>query len=174
MLDWRQLARESDQQLAARDVAEIHFACAAGLPGAERIDPPAYLRKLDSWTWQVRKTSNRLWPVFEQQPGKFGHSQAFFRSLVMTTVIQRDIGLRTTGRANRDDYKLLDSRDAFLHGLIEVQTGSCASLPVLYAAIGRRLNYPIRLVTSPRHLFARWDEPGGERLNLEWVLQPPR
>lgn len=167
MLDWKQLVHESDEQLATRDIAEIHFACAAGLPGAERIDVPAYLRIIDSWTWQVRKATNRLWRLFERQPGKFGYSPARFRLLVMTTVIQRDLGLRPTGRANRPDYKLLDSRDAFLHGLIEVGTGSCASHPVLYAAIGRRLNYPLRLVTSPRHLFARWDEPGGERLNLE-------
>jgi hypothetical protein len=44
MLDWKQLALESDEQLASRDVAEVHLACAAGLPGAERIDVPAYLR----------------------------------------------------------------------------------------------------------------------------------
>lgn len=167
MLDWKQLVLESDEQLASRDVAEIHFACAAGLPGAERIDIPLYLRDLDQYAWQVRTTTNRLWHVFEQKPEKFANSPAYFCSLVMATVFQRDLGFRTTGRANRHDYKLLDSRDAFLHGLIEVGMGSCASHPVLYAAVGRRLNYPIKLVTCPRHLFARWEEPGGERLNLE-------
>ncbi len=160
MLDWKQLVLESDQQLARRDIAEIHFACAAGLPGTERIDVPSYLRIIDQYAEQVRSTTDHLWHVFERQPEKFGHSGAYFRMMVMATVFQRDLGFRTTGRANRDDYKLLDSRDAFLHGLIEVGTGSCASHPVLYAAVGRRLNYPIRLVTSPRHLFA----PGMNRV----------
>lgn len=167
MLDWKQLVFESDEQLATRDIAEVHLACAAGLPGAERLDVPAYLRIIDQYAERVRAATDRLWHFFEQKPEKFGHSWAYFRMLMMTTVFQRDLGFRTTGRANRADYKLLDSRDSFIHGLIEVKTGSCASHTVLYAAVGRRLNYPIKLVTSSRHLFARWDEPGGERLNAE-------
>jgi hypothetical protein len=39
-------------------------------------------------------------------------------------------------------------------------------MPVLYATIGRRLGYPIRLVKAKRHLFCRWDG-AGERFNIE-------
>lgn len=34
-------------------------------------------------------------------------------------------------------------------------------------AVGRRLGYPLRLVRTFQHFFARWDEPGGERFNVE-------
>ena len=39
-------------------------------------------------------------------------------------------------------------------------------MPVLYAAVGRRLGYPLKLVTTKAHLFVRWDD-GKERFNLE-------
>jgi hypothetical protein len=38
---------------------------------------------------------------------------------------------------------------------------------VAYAAVGRRLGYPLKFVTTWRHVFLRWDEPGGERFNVE-------
>lgn len=60
-----------------------------------------------------------------------------------------------------------DSRDLFLHGLLgERRTGTCSSLPVLYVALARRLGYPVSLVTTKGHLFARW-EGRGERFNVE-------
>ncbi len=44
-------------------------------------------------------------------------------------------------------------------------------MPVLYAAVGRRLGYPIKLVSTfterAGHRFARWDDPGGECFNIE-------
>jgi hypothetical protein len=40
-------------------------------------------------------------------------------------------------------------------------------MPVLYIVVGRRLGYPLRLVRAKEHLFARWEEPGGERFNIE-------
>ena len=45
--------------------------------------------------------------------------------------------------------------------------GTCCSLPVVYVAVGRRLGYPLKLVTCHSHLFCRWDEPCGERFNVE-------
>ena len=44
--------------------------------------------------------------------------------------------------------------------------GTCSSMPVLYVALGRRLGYPLKLVTTKAHLFVRW-EGAGERFNLE-------
>ncbi len=55
----------------------------------------------------------------------------------------------------------------FLDGpLGEWRSGTCASLPVFYTAIGRRLGYPIKLVTTKAHQFMRWDD-GEHRMNLE-------
>ena len=39
-------------------------------------------------------------------------------------------------------------------------------MPVLYIAVGRRLGYPLKLVTTKSHLFIRW-ESAAERFDLE-------
>jgi hypothetical protein len=60
-----------------------------------------------------------------------------------------------------------NSRDLFVHGLTEAEhEGTCASLPVFYVAIGRRLGYPLKLVECKGHLFVRWED-GKERFNIE-------
>jgi hypothetical protein len=43
--------------------------------------------------------------------------------------------------------------------------GTCSSMPVLYVTLGRRLGYPVKLVTAKAHLFVRWEQTG-ERFNL--------
>jgi hypothetical protein len=43
-------------------------------------------------------------------------------------------------------------------------------MPVLYAAVARRLGYPVSLVTAKEHVFCRW-ERGQERFNVEATAQ---
>jgi hypothetical protein len=49
---------------------------------------------------------------------------------------------------------------------LNLPLGTCSSMPVLYIAIGRRLGYPLKLVTTKAHLFIRW-ESAAERFDLE-------
>lgn len=64
------------------------------------------------------------------------------------------------------DRFFADSSKVFLHGLLgSKRQGTCSSMPVLYSAVGRRLGYPLKLVTIKGHLFVRW-EGAGERLNV--------
>lgn len=59
---------------------------------------------------------------------------------------------------NATDRFFASAQDIFLNGLIEGQRmGTCSSMPVLYIAIGRRLGYPLKLVTTKAHLFIRWE-----------------
>ena len=60
------------------------------------------------------------------------------------------------------DPDFRDSRDLFIHGMIDGPGGTCASMPVMYVALGRRLGYPLKLVQTRGHLFARWDDPEGK------------
>ncbi len=39
-------------------------------------------------------------------------------------------------------------------------------MPVLYVAIGRRLGYPLELVTTKGHVFACWED-SNDRFNIE-------
>jgi len=59
-----------------------------------------------------------------------------------------------------------ESRDLFIHGIIDGPGGTCASMPVLYVAVGRRLGYPLKLVEAKGHLLFRWDDPFGKRFRI--------
>jgi hypothetical protein len=163
---WRQLTQLPDERRASVDIAEVQLACATGLPGAEHVDGLAVSRRLDRWACQVRKSTQRLESHFESNPDAFHGSHACFRMAALTTVLQRDLGVRPTEKLNGPNPDLSDSRDLFLHGPLDGRPGTCSSLPPLYAAVGRRLGYPLRLVSSPFHLFLRWDD-GEERFNVE-------
>jgi regulator of sirC expression with transglutaminase-like and TPR domain len=90
----------------------------------------------------------------------------------MITVLQQDFKVHyNSDRIDAPDFA--DSRDLFLHGILgQKRQGTCVSMPVLYVAIGRRLGYPLKLVTTKAHLFARWESTDGkEKLNIEATNQ---
>src|SRR5450759_3666266 len=94
--------------------------------------------------------------------------------LMMAAVVYEDFGVRynpqlisTPGQDSADNHFFADSRDVLIHGLLGPQhRGTCSSMPVLYIAVGRRLGYPLKLVTTREHLFLRWDD-AADRFDLE-------
>ena len=98
---------------------------------------------------------------------------------MLSTVLQQDLGIHyNLERAPRpfeplepNDVFFANAQDAFLHGLAgSKHHGTCSSMPVLVVAVGRRLGYPLKLVTARSHLFVRWEE-GRERFNIEATTQ---
>ncbi|MGL4554317.1 MAG: hypothetical protein ACRC33_24405 [Gemmataceae bacterium] len=88
----------------------------------------------------------------------------------LVKVLQTHFGVRYNEAKIPEDVPL-GAADTFLHGALLGDGGTCASLPVVYAAVGRRVGYPLKLVSTSTatagHLFVRWDEPLGERFNFE-------
>jgi hypothetical protein len=63
MLHWKQLARESDDQLAAHDIAAVNLACAEGLPAPLTMaEADVCIRWLDLRAHQVAATPRRACP----------------------------------------------------------------------------------------------------------------
>lgn len=55
----------------------------------------------------------------------------------------------------------------FIHGIVD-ENGkgcTCASMPVVYVAVARRLSLPVYLVETRGHLFVRWDDPHGTTIH---------
>ena len=94
---------------------------------------------------------------------------------MMRTVIGQDFRVKYDKRLSSSALQNASNRKffaksqlIFLTGCLDdTRVGTCASLPVLYVAIGRRLGYPMYLVAAKGHLMARWDEGKGTRVNLE-------
>jgi hypothetical protein len=164
----------SPDELAKVDIARVNLLCAQGLTGilAEGLGEP--LARLDRWTERVRAETRRHQYRFERNSAEFERSEGFFRMLMLGVVLAEDYGVRyhsdwRTGveLATDADGFFARADHVFLSGLLGPERrGTCSSMPVLYVAVGRRLGYPLKLVTTKGHLFVRWDG-AGERFNLE-------
>jgi hypothetical protein len=145
----------------------LNLACATLLPDTLDLDITACLKQLDLWARHVKSETERNLHRFQRNPGDFQHSEGRFRAMMMVTVLQQDCGVHY----NPDCIKskqFLDSGEAFIHGPLMGKGGTCANLPVLYAAIGRTLDYPIYICAAKSHLFCRWaTKDGRERFNIE-------
>jgi hypothetical protein len=123
-----------------------------------------YAAQLDEWAAQVRSETDRHLYRFQEAPGEYENSLAYFKALVLATVVDQDLGV-TYDTAS---VAFNDPQDLFIHGVIDRRRGTCVSLPVLYMALGYRLGYPIKAVAVPKHLFCRWEDPdSGQRFNIE-------
>lgn len=169
-----ELAQMSDAQLQMLDVGYLNLRCAAGLPGSEELDVAEAVKRLDYMAmWVGRETSKNLYR-YHRDPKRFG-SEARFKAGMMITVIAQDFRCQYNPKRGYDPKKpepadsfYADSKDLFVHGFLRENQayGTCASFPVLFAAIGRRLGYPVKLVTTKSHLFCRWDDET-DRFNIE-------
>ncbi|NOS72524.1 MAG: hypothetical protein HOP33_21705 [Verrucomicrobia bacterium] len=160
--------------IGKHDIAVLNLLSAQGLPGSENINTEKCSATLDQWAARVKSETERHLYRFRNNPAEYENSEAYFRMLMMAVVVYEDFGVRYNperlapppSRAANDHF-FADSRDIFLHGLIgDRRMGTCSSMPVLYAALGRRLGYPLKLVTTKAHLFLRWED-GKERFDLE-------
>lgn len=159
---------------ASNGLALVNLMCAEGLPGAVTVSVGAHLRTLEEWANRVQSETERHLYRFRARPAEFDNSEGYFRMLMMAVVLYEDFGIRYNPQlafASADSspgFSFFQSpKDVFIGGLLSSErTGTCSSMPVLYIAIGRRLGYPLKLVTTKAHLFIRW-EGNGERFNVE-------
>jgi hypothetical protein len=164
----------NNQDLEDTDIALMNLLCAEGLPGAERLSVADSLTLLDQLAQHAKREIERNRHRFHADPAYFHHSEAFYQMLILAVVVYEDFKIRynpkwitAPAEISGPDHFFADSRDILLHGLTGPQRmGTCSSMPVLYLALGRRLGYPLKLVTTRQHLFLRWESPT-ERFNLE-------
>jgi len=169
----------TSDELRHVEIGLLNLRCATGLPGTDTMDVETAVTELDRMARGVKTETVGHSRKFQANPKEFNGSEAYFRMLCLVTVLQQDFRVRySPNRAKPSDGAIepnetffADSRDIFLHGLLGTKrTGTCASLPVLYVAVGRRLGYPLKLVAAKNHLFVRWENER-ERLNIEATTQ---
>lgn len=162
------------EALTHTDIARMNLLCAEGLPGAEGLDVNHCLADLDQMANRVRSETERHLYRFRKNPAEFEHSEGYFRMVMLGVVLAEDFQvkyvpnkIKTAAEAHLGDGFFANAEDVFLPGLTgPKRQGTCSSLPVLQVAIGRRLGYPLKLVTTKGHLFVRWED-ARERFNIE-------
>jgi hypothetical protein len=75
------------------DIALLNLLCAVGLPGAENLDIPCLLDKLDEWAEMIRLETEKNYYRFIESPEQFEDSQAYFCVLYMATVLEQKCGV---------------------------------------------------------------------------------
>lgn len=166
LLDWKSLACLNDADLGLHDIAAVNLACAVGLPGGPTEAQAAEcLDRLDHYARAVADYTARRQCDFEARPGYYDRSEGKFRVVMMVSVLQKLFGVRynTSKIAEGSTHT---AAEAFVHGPLVGEGGTCSSMPAVYLAVGRRLGYPLKLVAALQHLFFRWDGRG-ERFNVE-------
>ena len=163
-----------EDELARVDIARMNLLCATGLPNSENIRLNDHLQTLDRWAEIVKKAEEKYLPTFYRNPAKYENSLSKFKAITLVLTFKEDLkcgyNMELVRSGAMQDWKstrfFKDSRDLFLHGLVERQKGTCASLPFLVVALGRRCGYPLYLVSSKGHLFCRWQDQR-ETFNIE-------
>jgi len=156
------------------DIARMNLLCAEDLPGAENLNVDECLTSLDQWAQHIKAETDRNHHRFKEDPAFYSNSEAFYKMLMMAVVLYEDYGVRYNPRLISSpetrpaaDHFFASSSDILIHGLAGPQRmGTCSSMPILYIALGRRLDYPLQLVKAKGHLFMRWDGTK-ERFNMD-------
>ena len=170
--------REPGVSLPRLSITQRNLICRQSLTSSETPTGESLERTIKEWSQHIRSETQRHLYRFQGNPADFENSPGFFRLLMMAVVLAEDYGVhydaaRRAGpeQTRMDDRFFANPDQVFLTGLLGPErSGTCSSLPVLYAAIGRELGYPLKLVTTKGHLFVRW-EGEGERFNVETAGQ---
>jgi hypothetical protein len=170
------------EQLEKVDLALMSLLCAEGLPGSESLDVQQCIATIGAWAGHVDRETKRNFHHFLEQPQEFKSSLPYYRMGMLGTVLAEDMRIKYNPEREEPLVKgpiearsvqqwntfFADSRDVFIHGLINGNhVGTCSSMPFLYASIARRLGYPVTVAARKYHLYLRYEGAHGEHLNVE-------
>jgi hypothetical protein len=164
-LTWRDVVRWSHRDLCRLGIDYLNLLACQGLPETERLDIPLCLAKIDEWTHSVKMYTAQNADAFRDRPEDFGHSIGYFRALCLVTALQLECGVKYHPE-KKDPAAVFEPADSFIFGIIQGGGGTCASLPVIYCAVGHGLGYPMFLAGTKCHGYVIWDD-GEVRFNIE-------
>ncbi|HVT88894.1 MAG TPA: transglutaminase family protein [Tepidisphaeraceae bacterium] len=165
----RELAALSDESLAQVDVLYLNLAVAREFPGVEQLNIQHYQRIVDEWSGQAAGMLAKAEPEFHKSPQLWQDDIRFFRLACIAQFMRRVLRIRYNQEYERS-FREAESQsvysgiryshvhDQFLHALIDLRQGTCASIPVLYLAIARRLDLPVYLTQIDSHLMCRFED----------------
>ena len=183
-MTFKELVSMDREQLERVDIGRMNLICANEVSSDGDLDVERLLGKLDEWADHCRREELRFRGSFEKNPRRYDGSYAKFKVVNLVLTIKEDFKcryqmqlVRSGAMANLNSPAFFkDYKDVFIAGLIQRRRGTCSSYPVLIAAIGRRLGYPLFLKATRGHLLCEWDD-GVERFNIdtngEGVDTPP-
>ena len=172
-----QLVALSDAELEKTDVLEMNIAVAREIPGLEKLQYGHYRQIVDGWTDQFRRWLPTVEHGFHEAPQRYKNDINFFRLGMLAQFLDETVGIAYDEKEKRDqlqadkegrkaEARYVNPGHLLLHGLVDTKRGTCATMPALHAAIGRRLGWPVGLACADSHFICRYDD-GKVRYNIE-------
>lgn len=159
------------------DIGLMNLLCAEGLPGSENLNVGDCLKKLDGLATKVKFDTDRHFYRYREHPEQFRNSLGYYQMMILGQVLVEDLGIEykpelaeylREGKAPTYGVFNSDSKNIFIHGLLSGNhNGTCASMPVLLAAVANRLGYPVNLAGAKLHIYARYEDYNGKHFNIE-------
>jgi hypothetical protein len=177
-----ELLEISPDLLEKVDIGRMNLLCAEGLRGSENLDVESCLSTLDAWARHVERETKRNFHHFAGNPKEFNNALPYYQMGMLGTVLAEDLRIQYNPEHERQllakpvnlqsveeqNAFFSSSTDVFIHGLLTGKhVGTCASMPFLYAAIGRRFGYPVTIAARKYHLYVRYEAGNGEHMNME-------
>jgi hypothetical protein len=172
-----QLMALSNAELEKVDIVGMSVAVAREIPGQENLDYQHYREIVDGWTDQFRRWMPTAEANFLNSPQQWRGDINFFRLGLLATYLTRERGVRYDEKYSQDQKEGKNSKykepgAVLVHGLIDTLRGTCATMPVLHVAIGRRLGWPVSLAAVGPHYVCRYDD-GKVHYNIEATYTGP-
>jgi hypothetical protein len=151
---------KSDAELDKADLLELNLLVAKGLPEYSSLDIAACKQQLDKWAGEIRAVLAEDQHTFERAREKWG-TRKRFELAVMGSVLMEDHQVRYVDKL---DHGNADHK--FSCGVLKNNTGTCATLPVIWTALGRRLGHTLSIALMPEHLYCIVQD-GSATINIE-------
>lgn len=172
-----QLMALPDAELEKVDIVEMSVAVAREISGCENLDYQHYKQVVDGWASDVSRWMTVAEGNFEKSPQEWRNDINFFRLGLLATYLTRERGVRYHEKYSQEqkdgkNSKYEEPGAVLVHGLIDTLRGTCATMPVLHVAIGRRLGWPVSLASVGPHYVCRYDD-GKVHYNIEATYTGP-
>ena len=149
----------SSEELGRTDPLVMNLVVAKGIPSLANLDIGYYAALADEWANDIRHRLPGMEPHFHRSPADWKNDIRFFRLGIVCWYVDEVLKVTYPDElANAEDRIYVDPLNVFVNGLMERRRGSCASMPVLYVALGWRLGWPVSLACANNHLFCRYDD----------------
>jgi regulator of sirC expression with transglutaminase-like and TPR domain len=148
------------EQLANLSEEEIDLGEVALLLASEAypdLDIPRYVAQLDRLAAEIRRFTDQM----RSRTRSAAEPDYVIRA--MNTYLYKRLGFHY----DREDMYATQLKNRYLNGVLDTKAGSCTTLPLLYLALAKRLDYPVYPVAAPQHLFCRFRLPDGTYQNIE-------
>ena len=168
-----QLLAISDAELEKADLVLLNLAVAVDIPSHGDLDIPRYARVVDDWAGRFSAALPGMEAAFRETPERWLNDIRFFRIGQLMGFLGHEIGISYIDEQKKaEEVWYTNPGDLFLNGLIDTKRGTCANMPVLHAAIARRLGWPVSIASLQGHFISRFDD-GQVVYNIEATSAAP-